>query len=79
MKQKLVIELSEIATENYLKWARDKVTAHVDADVEPCGVTISISIGPTHYGSDAYVHDGDDFIDFGEAKVNLVETASVSI
>jgi hypothetical protein len=43
--------------------------AEVEADCEPCGVSIKIEVGPDSYGS--YAYQGDDSI--GEVSVELLE------
>jgi hypothetical protein len=43
--------------------------AEVEADCEPCGVSMKIEVGPDSYGSYAYL--GDDSI--GEVSVELLE------
>jgi len=73
MSQKLHITLDENATARYLEWMSKKTKAEVDEDCEPSGVTISINIGPAHYGSDAYTYVSEELIDFGDATVDLIE------
>ena len=74
MKQKLVIELSEQATKNYLSYVRKQVQGEVESCCEPSGSTISIQIAPEPYDSCVYVYQGDTFIEFGGADIKLVET-----
>lgn len=73
MKKRLVIELSEEATENYLKWSAAKVEAEVDEDCEPSGSIISICIGPAHYGSEAFGYTGQRLVEFGDAEAKLID------
>jgi hypothetical protein len=73
MPQKLIIELTEEATQKYLAFASAKTEAEVNADCEPSGCTISVDIGPEPFGSSAYANSGSEHIEFGEAKVKLVE------
>ncbi|MFK5892831.1 MAG: hypothetical protein QM504_06395 [Pseudomonadota bacterium] len=73
MKRKLVIALSEEATEKYLEWAEKWAEAEVNADCEPCGVAIKVEIGPHIYGSYVSSAMGTEKLNFGEAEVNLVE------
>ncbi len=73
MPQKLIIELTVEATEKYLAYASGKTTSEVNADCEPSGSTISIEIAPDPYDSSVYAYLGKKLVDFGEAKVNLVD------
>jgi len=73
MPKKLVIQLSQEATEKYLAYASARVEAEVNADCEPCGSTIQVEIGPAHYGSIAYAKSGGDYTELGEAEVDIVE------
>ena len=74
MTKKLVIELSEEATEKYLAWAQSKVTGEVDECCEPSGCSITIDIEPSYYDSEAYGYSGEKLIIFGEVNVDLVDS-----
>jgi len=76
MKRKLVIELSEEATEKYFKWAGEWAEAQGNADCEPCGVAIKVDIGPHIYGCYASSAMGKEEIEFGEVEVNIIESES---
>lgn len=67
MKQRLVITLDEETTERYLKQAQQQNKAHIDADCEPVGCTISINIESAIYDSTVYFNNKE----IGEAEVNL--------
>ena len=71
MKQKLLIELSEEATEKYLYYANRMLEAEISADCEPSGSTIVIEMAPSPEDCSVYLMDNG--IDIGEAKVNLIE------
>ena len=72
-KQRLQITLDADATEKYLAWASEQGAAEVDADCEPSGVTINISVSPNiMYASEAYSYTKNELHDFGEAKVELI-------
>jgi hypothetical protein len=73
MSKKLTIQLSQEATEKYLAYASKRVEAEVNADCEPSGVSIQLEIGPAHYGSIAYLKTGNEYIELGEAEVEIIE------
>jgi hypothetical protein len=73
MPQKLVIELTGEATQKYLAYASARTEAEVNADCEPSGCSISVEIGPEPDESRAYFNSGSEYIEFGDAKVTLVE------
>ena len=71
MPQKLIIELTEEATEKYLAYAQGRTEAEVNEGCEPSGSTISVQIDS--YGSIVYAEKNGRLIEFGEAEVDLVE------
>ena len=71
MSKKLQITLDEEATRKYLAWASANVAAHVEADMEPCGCSITIDIGGP-YGSSAGCMINGEYFEFGEADVDIV-------
>jgi hypothetical protein len=71
MPQKLIIELTEEATVKYLTYARERTEAEVNEDCEPSGSTIRVDLHP--FESTVYAEQNGRFIEFGEAKVDLVE------
>jgi hypothetical protein len=73
MSQKLIIELSQEATEKYLACARGRAEAEVNNDCEPSGYTIRVDIAPGPFDSCVYAEQNGEFIEFGEAKINLIE------
>ena len=70
MSKRLQITLNEEATKKYLEWASKRSQGEAEADMEPCGRTIMIEIGPSWMGSSAY--DGGGQIEFGDADVDLI-------
>lgn len=71
MKKRLVITLSEEATERWLELASARTKAEVDEDCEPSGSSLLVDIGP-YYSSCSY-HGSGDYIELGEVDVGLVE------
>ena len=71
MSKKLQITLDEEATKNYLEWASALVTAHLEADCEPCGCSITIDIGGP-YGSSVSSAGAGERLEFGEVEVDFV-------
>ncbi|ALO34613.1 hypothetical protein CMT41_07695 [Colwellia sp. MT41] len=69
MKQKLVIELSEEATEKYLNWITAQTEAEVDADCEPSGALIMVEL--SSLGAEVYAQGNKKTIEFGDANVFL--------
>ena len=69
MSKKLQITLSEEATKKYLEWASGIATAHVEEDMEPCGVSITIEIGNAMFGATAYANVGGRFEELGDADI----------
>ena len=70
MSKRLQITLDEEATKKYMAWATKRAEAEGEADMEPCGRTIVIEIGPSWMGSSAF--DGGGQIEFGDADVELI-------
>jgi hypothetical protein len=70
MSKRLQITFDEEATKKYLEWASKRSQAEGEADMEPCGRTIVIEIGPGWMGSTAY--DGGGQFEFGDAEVELI-------
>lgn len=73
MSKNLVIRFDEEATEKYLKLAEARMIAEVEANCEPCGVSIKIEVGPDSYGSYAYLGDNS----IGEVSVELLEETPI--
>ena len=71
MPKKLQITLDEEATKKYLDWASGITTAHLEADCEPCGVSITIEIGNAMFGSTAYANVGGGLEELGDADVDF--------
>ena len=70
MSKRLQITLDEDATKKYMAWATQRAEGEGEADMEPCGRTIMIEIGPSWMGSSAF--DGGGQIEFGDADVELI-------
>ncbi|MCL1067222.1 hypothetical protein L2735_10425 [Shewanella olleyana] len=69
MTQKLVIELSEEATEKYLELARQQTSDMVEEDCEPEDVLLKIIIAANNiYGSEALFGDKE----LGTVSVELI-------
>ena len=73
MKKKLIIELSEEATYRYLAFAKSITEDEFDGDCEPSGNTISVNIAPAFYDSEVYAYQGTTLVNFGDAKVSLID------
>jgi hypothetical protein len=73
MSQKLIIELSQEATVKYLAYAREITEAEVNNDCEPSGCTIRVDIALGPFDSCVYAQQTGEFIEFGEAKINLID------
>lgn len=71
MSKKLQITLNEEATKKYLEWAVKRSEGEGEADMEPCGRTIMVEIGPSWMGSSAF--DGGGEIEFGDCDVEFVD------
>ncbi|CAA0120461.1 hypothetical protein [Zhongshania aliphaticivorans] len=70
MKAKLVITLTEEATNKYLVFSRKQTEDHVDESCEPSDITLMINIAASNmYESTAYINQQE----LGEVEVNLVE------
>ncbi len=72
MANRLIIEFSEEATENYLRLVSRKSEDEVKMDMEPSGVKVEIDIGPAHYGWEAEIAGKS----LGEVFVKLKDTGS---
>ncbi|QTH63330.1 hypothetical protein J1N51_11395 [Psychrosphaera ytuae] len=72
MANRLIIEFSEEATENYLRLVSRKSETEVEMDMEPSGVKLEIDIGPAHYGYEAEITGKS----IGEVFVKLEHTGS---
>jgi hypothetical protein len=72
MPKKLQITLNEEATKKYMDWASGVVSAHVEEDMEPCGVSITIEIGNAMFGSTAYANTSRGLIELGDAEIDEV-------
>ena len=72
MKQKLIIELSEEATENYFKWLEPINQHSADTNSMPGGISLQLDILPgiveTVYGK-----DNDGLTELGDINVSLVD------
>lgn len=75
MANRLIIEFSEEATENYLRLVSRKSEAEVAMDIEPSGVKLEIDIGPAYYGYEAEVAGKS----LGEVFVKLEHTGSTKL
>ena len=73
MPQKLIIELTEEATVKYLAYAIGKTEAELNEDCAPIGCTISVDIATGPFDSSVYAEQNGRFIEFGDAKINLIE------
>ena len=71
MAQRLHIILSEQATQRYLELARAKTEGEINEDCEPSGASIQIDIW--HLENAVSMEVGSDWIDIGEADVDLVD------
>ena len=72
MPKKLQITLDEATTKKYLEWASGIATAHLEEDMEPCGVSITIEIGNGVFPSTAYANVGGGLEELGDADVDLI-------
>jgi hypothetical protein len=57
----------------YLVYARGKTEVEVNEDRQPSGCTISVDIAPGPFNSCVYAEQNGKLIEFGEAKINLIE------
>ncbi|RUO20912.1 hypothetical protein CWE08_07365 [Aliidiomarina iranensis] len=71
MAQRLHIVLSEETTKRYLKLAREKTEGEINEDCEPSGASIQIDIW--HLENAVSIEVGSDWIDIGEASVDLID------
>ena len=70
MTTKLVITLTEEATNKYLEFSRKQTGDHVDENCEPSDITLMINIAASNmYESTAYINQQE----LGEVEVNLIE------
>jgi len=74
MSARLVITLDEEATKNYLARARAITAAHIDADCEPIGVTLTVEISPIPFWCSVSM----DGFELGEVAVKLIEQGHTS-
>ena len=72
MKQKLIIELSEEATENYLKWLEPVHQHCADTDCEFPGFTLQLDILPSIHEM-AYGKDDNGLTELGDINVSLIK------
>ena len=72
MSKKLQITLSEEATKKYLDWASGITTAHLEEDMEPCGVSITIEIGNAMFGATAYADTSNGLVELGDVEIDRV-------
>lgn len=71
MGQKLVITLTEEATEKYFELARAQTAAELDEDCEPSDVWLTICIAASNlYESTAILKN----TEIGEVSVDLIES-----
>ncbi|WP_113907615.1 hypothetical protein [Aliidiomarina celeris] len=71
MAQRLHIVLSEQATQRYLELASAKTEGEINEDCEPSGASIQIDIW--HLENGVSMQRGNDWIDIGEASVDLID------
>lgn len=72
MKQKLIIELDEKATQNYLKWLEPVKQHCADTNCEFPGFSLKIDVLPA-IEEVAYGIDDDGLTELGDVKVKLVK------
>ena len=72
MKQKLIIELSEQATANYLKWLEPVHQHCAEADCEFPGFSLQLDILPS-IEELVYGKNGDKLTELGEVNVKMVK------
>lgn len=70
MTTKLVITLTEEATNKYLEFSRKQTEDSLEENCEPNDITVTINIAASNmYESTAYINQQE----LGEVEVNLVE------
>lgn len=72
MKQKLIIELSEQATANYLKWLKPVHEHCAQANCEFPGFSLQLDILPS-IEELVYGINGDKLTELGEVNISLVD------
>ena len=72
MKQKLIIELSEQATANYLKWLEPFHEHCAQANCEFPGFSLQLDILPS-IEELVYGKNGDKLTELGEVNISLVD------
>jgi len=70
MKQKLIIELSEQATENYLKWLKPIHEHCAEADCEFPGFSLQLDVLPSIQEL-IYGKNGNKLTELGEVKIKM--------
>ena len=73
--KKLVIELTGLTTENYLRRSVETTELEANADMEPSGSVMQIMVSSVAgLPSSVYLLENDNYVEIGEANVDLRTT-----